>query len=47
MSEAVKEKALQHYPKTWKKNRIIALVKAGKITAEEYKEITGEEYAAS
>lgn len=44
MSEAVKEKALQYYPKAWNKNRIIALVKAGKLTEAEYKEITGEEY---
>ena len=44
MSEAVKEKALQYYPKAWNKNRIIALVRAGKLTEAEYKEITGEEY---
>lgn len=44
---SVKETAIKYYPKLWKKERIIALVKAGKITAEEYKEITGEEYAAS
>jgi len=44
---SVKEMAIKYYPKLWKKERIIALVKAGKVTAEEYKEITGEEYAAS
>ena len=42
---SVKEKAMQYYPKMWNKNRIIALVKAGKLTEAEYKEITGEEYS--
>ena len=41
---SVKEKAMQYYPKMWNKNRIVALVKAGKLTEAEYKEITGEEY---
>ena len=39
---SVKEKALQYYPKLWNKQRLIALVKAGKLTEADYEEITGE-----
>lgn len=39
---SVKEKAVSYYPKLWKKERIIALVKAGKLTEKDYEEITGE-----
>lgn len=38
------EMAKKYYPKLWDKKRLIALVKAGKLTAEEYKEITGDDY---
>ena len=30
-------------PGLWSKERLIALVKAGKLTTEQYEEITGEE----
>jgi hypothetical protein len=42
MSKA-KELALKYYPTYWSKDRIAALVKAGKITKADYKEITGED----
>ena len=38
------EMAKKYYPKLWDKKRLTALVKAGKLTAEEYADITGEEY---
>ena len=38
----VKEMALMYYPRLWSKERIVALVKAGKLTEVDYKEITGE-----
>ena len=41
----VKEMAIKYYPKLWSKERLIALVEAGKLTEAEYKEITGEPYA--
>lgn len=44
MSEAVKEMAMKYYPKLWNLDRLKALVKGYKLTASEYKEITGEEY---
>lgn len=36
--------AKEYYPKLWNDERMIALVKAKKLTEEEYKEITGKEY---
>lgn len=36
------ELAKMYYPKLWNKSRIDALLKAGKITQDEYKEIIGE-----
>ena len=47
MSEAVKNKALDYYPKLWSKERLAALVEAGKLTTDEYQEITGEAYEVS
>ena len=41
----VLELAERYYPRLWDKARLVALVEAGKLTAEEYKKITGEEYA--
>lgn len=38
------ELAKKYYPTLWDKDRLIKLVKVGKLTAEEYKEITGEDY---
>ena len=35
------EMAKKYYPKLWPIDRIDALLEAGKITPEEYKEITG------
>lgn len=40
----VKEMAVQYYPQLWKKERLVALVKAGKLTNAEYKEITNEDF---
>ena len=42
----VKETAMKWYPKYWSKERVVNLVKLGRMTAEEYREVTGEEYAA-
>ena len=39
------ELAQKYYPNLWDKKRLTALVKAGKLTAEQYTEITGEEFA--
>lgn len=39
------EKAVRYYTEgLWKKSYIRALTRAGKLTAAEYQEITGEEY---
>lgn len=40
---SVYELAKRYYPRLWDKRRLAALVKAGRLTAEEYREITGEE----
>nr|WP_304059203.1 XkdX family protein [Enterocloster clostridioformis] len=42
----VKGLAIKYYPRLWNINRLKALVAAGKLSEEDYKEITGEEYAA-
>ena len=39
------EMARKYYPALWSIDRMRALVAAGKLTFEEYQEITGEEYA--
>ena len=39
----VLEMAKQYYPRLWSRERIEALVAAGKLTAEEAEEIYGEE----
>lgn len=41
---SVFEMAKKYYPKLWDKKRLIALVKAGKLTSEEYEIITSEAY---
>lgn len=41
---AIFEKAVKYYPHRWTKAYIKALTRAGKLTLEEYLEITGEEY---
>lgn len=46
MSEQVKKLSEKYYPVLWPLNRLKALVAAGKLTADEYKAITGEAYAA-
>lgn len=38
------EMAQKYYSKLWDINRINALYEAGKLTKEQYKEITGEDY---
>lgn len=40
----VKEMAIAYYPVLWPLYRLKALVVAGKLTADEYKGITGETY---
>jgi hypothetical protein len=42
----VKGLAIKYYPRLWSINRLKALVAAGKLSEEDYKEITGKEYAA-
>ena len=39
------ELAKKYYPALWDINRLKALVVANKLTTEEYKLITGEDYA--
>ena len=46
MSEAVKTLAEKYYPRLWGIDRLKALAAAGKLSAEEYKAITGEAYSA-
>ena len=41
---SVFEVAKQYYPRLWDKSRLEALMEAGKLTEEEYREITGEAY---
>lgn len=41
---SVYELAKKYYPRLWDEQRLAALVTAGKLTAEEYEEITGEVY---
>ncbi len=43
MSKAY-ELAKKYYPNLWGKEKLKKLVEAGKLTADEYKEITGEDY---
>ena len=40
----VKGLAIKYYPRLWNINRLKALVAAGKLSGEDYKEITGEIY---
>lgn len=40
----VKALALKYYPKYWSEKRITYLVKIGRLTPEDYKEITGNDY---
>jgi uncharacterized XkdX family phage protein len=41
----MKEKIKKWYPKLWSKDMVAQAVAKKLITAEDYKEITGEEYA--
>ena len=41
----VKEMAKNYYPKLWSIDRMKALVAVGKLSEEDYKEITGEDYS--
>ena len=38
------ELAQKYYPTLWSKERLKALVEKGKLTLDEYKQITNEEY---
>lgn len=42
----VAEMAKKYYPVLWDIERLKALVAAGKLTAEDYKKITGQDYDA-
>lgn len=44
MSKANADKAKKYYPAIWNKTMLKNMVKAGKLTEEEYKEVTGEDY---
>ena len=46
MAMTVKEMAEKYYPNLWSIDRLKALVVAGKLSEEDFKEITGEEYEA-
>ena len=37
--------AKKYYPRLWSKDRLLALVQAGKLTEAEFEEITGEDYS--
>lgn len=41
----VKEMAKNYYPKLWNIERLKALVAVGKLSEEDFKEITGETYS--
>ena len=43
---SVMELAQKYYPRLWGKERLAALVAAKRLTAREYKAITGEVYHA-
>lgn len=43
---SVYELAKRYYPRLWNKSRLEALAAAGRLTQEEYAEITGEEVNA-
>ena len=47
MSAAVKNLAEKYYPAMWDKERLVALVEAGKLTIAEYEAVTGEKYEAA
>ena len=40
----IKELALKYFPHLWGLDRLKALVDAGKMSKDDYKEITGEEF---
>lgn len=43
---SVKELAKKYFPRLWGLDRLISLVEAEKLTKEDFKEITGEEWEA-
>lgn len=40
----VKEMCEKYYPKLWSKERLQTLVRVGRLSEADYKEITGEDY---
>lgn len=44
MAMSIYEQAKKYYPKNWNIDRLKKLVSLGKLTEEEFKEITGEDY---
>ena len=47
MSKAMANKIKKWYPRLWKLDQVKDAVVMKAITAEEYKEITGEDYSSS
>ena len=47
MASTAYELAKKYYPVRWNKTRLKKLVSVGRMTEDEYKEITGEEYSAT
>ena len=45
MSESYKKIVSRWYPKIYSLDDVKVFVKAGRLTTEEYKQITGEDYA--
>lgn len=41
----VLEMALRYYPKYWSDDRLVTLVKADKMSVEDYKAVTGQDYS--
>ena len=44
---SVYELAKRYYPRLWNKSRLESLVEAGRLTEEEFREITSQEGAAT
>lgn len=47
MAKTTKQMAKEYYPTYWNINRLVALVKAKKLSEADYKEITGFTYPAT
>ena len=45
--DSVKTMCLKYYPRYWDINRLVTLVEKGKLSEEEYNEVTGFVYPAT